>query len=103
MFDLACFGGVTIFHALRTEGKVAPSVLSSVHVRCVDMEMAALPEKESDLLAFEKNTRAMSDSLMLYMGAIDTAWAIEPNHERISTSSFRVLQVLDDMRSLAEV
>ena len=88
------FGGVAIFHALRTEGAVAHSVLSSVHLRCVDMEMAAQAKDPMDTHEFAKNTRSMSDAVMLYTASVDTAWAGEPNHERVSEKSFRVLQVL---------
>ena len=68
-FDVACFGGVTAYHATRVEGGVAAAVLSSIHIRCVDMEMSCQPKVSSDKVEFEKNTRAASTSLMLWMGA----------------------------------
>ena len=93
-FDVACFGGPTCYHATRVEGVVSPTVLSSVHVRCVDMEMGCQPENPSDKSLFEKNTRAASKSLMVYTASIDSAWSALPNHERIADDSFHVLQVL---------
>ena len=98
-FDIVCFGGVTCFHATRSEGCCAPTVLSSVHVRAVDFEVSCQAADPKDKATFEKNTRAASDSIMLYTATVDTAWSAEPNHERISEHSFRVLQVCDS-RSL---
>lgn len=91
-FDVACFGGVTAYHATRVEGRVAATVLSSVHVRCVDMEMSCQPKDPADKAEFEKNTRAASNSLMLYTASVDHAWGELPNDTRISEDSVRILQ-----------
>ena len=91
-FDIVCFGGLTAYHATRVEGAVAATVLSSLHVRCVDMEMSCQANDPKDRGTFEKNTRAASESLMLYTAAIDQAWAELLNHERVSDHSVRVLQ-----------
>lgn len=92
-FDVACFGGVTAYHATRVEGSVAAAILSSIHIRCVDMEMSCQPKVSSDNIAeFEKNTRAASTSLMLYTASVDHAWGELPNHQRISEDSVRILQ-----------
>jgi len=91
-FDIACFGGVTCFHATRSEGCIAPTVVSSVHLRCVDFETSCQAANPKDKAAFEKNTRASADALMLYTATVDAEWSEEANHERISEHSFRVLQ-----------
>ena len=84
---------MTAYHATRVEGGVAATVLSSIHVRCVDFEMSCAPADPNDKDLFEKNTRAASESLMMYTASVDHAWAKLPNHERISDHSIRVLQV----------
>ena len=91
-FDVACFGGVTAYHATRVEGGVAATVLSSVHVRCVDMEMLCQPKNPSDKEEFERNTREASSNIMLYTASVDHAWGALPNHARVSQDSVRTLQ-----------
>ena len=82
---------------------VSPQVLSSVHVRCVDMEMSCRPKDPMNKDEFEKNTRAASQSLMLYMASVDHEWAKLPNHERISDQSFRVLQARTFLRAFLDI
>ena len=57
------------------------------------MEIACQPANPEDVLTFQKNTRSMSNGVILYTASIDQAWAPLPNHERISHDSFRILQV----------
>ena len=78
---------------MRTEGIVAASILSSIHVRCTDMEMACAPDDPDDKAQFEKNTRSMSLEAITYMASLDCQWGMYPNHHRISSESYRVLQV----------
>ena len=46
VFDVTCFGGCAQYHALRTQGKVGPGMLSSIHIRCTDFEAQAHTEEK---------------------------------------------------------
>jgi hypothetical protein len=43
-FDISCMGGVEVYHAMRSSGKVHPGVLASIHLRMVDFEVCCQGE-----------------------------------------------------------
>uniref|UniRef100_A0A7S3EQI6 Uncharacterized protein n=1 Tax=Haptolina ericina TaxID=156174 RepID=A0A7S3EQI6_9EUKA len=106
MFDVTCMGGFQNYSHTRACGECHPAVLSSVHIRCTDLEMACQSEKGDDPTAFKKNTRAMFGSVMRYLTGIHDAWErrYPDNHDRISRLSVAQLQCTrGDLASLATI
>lgn len=109
VFDITCFTGINQYHTLRTEGECNASQLASVHIRSVDFEMMCAPddsitEMTARKVAFEQETRRQFLRCLTYTASIDLAFAKEPNHERITPSSFARMQcVREDLTLMSSV
>lgn len=89
VFDVTCFGGCAQYHALRTQGKVGPGMLSSIHIRATDFEAQAHTQDGGQ---HATSTHKMHMPCMAYLATTHLAWQRDPNHERISLDSACYLQ-----------